>query len=180
MKVIHQGMLKYFLSYFHSRSLSPGGYSQAELASFRPTIYRNLLESAEAVVLAMRKLGLQPMLPQNQESDLTRRIEQWGKAMHEEHWFGGERGAKGALMWQEGEAEREALRWQNGSKSRTRLQLDSWDEKPLPSIANAPRRETDRLDPEMAQSIYNLFTDPIFKVVLEEHASDFYLMDSGP
>jgi len=25
-----------------------------------------------------------------------------------------------------------------------------------------------------------LFTDPIFKVVVEEHASDFYLMDSGP
>ena len=100
--------------------------------------------------------------------------------MREERWFGGERGAKGALMWQEGEAEREDLRWQNGSKSRTRLQLDTWDEKPLPAIANGPRRETDRLDPEMAQIIYDLFMDPIFKVVVEEHASDFYLMDSGP
>jgi hypothetical protein len=128
----------------------------------------------------MRKLGLQPMLPENQHSDLMRRIEQWGKSMRQEHWFGGERGAKGALMWQEGEAEREALRWQNGSKSRTHLQLDSWDEKPLPTMTHAPKRETDRLDPEMAQTIYDLFTDPIFKVVVEEHASDFYLMDSGP
>ena len=128
----------------------------------------------------MRKLGLQPSLPANQDSDLMGRIERWGKSMREEHWFGGERGAKGALMWQEGEAERDDLRWQNGSKSRTRLQLDAWDEKPLPAIANGPRRETDRLDPEMAQTIYDMFTDPIFKVVVEEHASDFYLMDSGP
>ena len=68
----------------------------------------------------------------------------------------------------------------NGGKSRTRLQLDSWDQKQLPAIATGPRRETDRLDPQVAQSIYDLFTDPIFKVLVEGHASDFYLMDSGP
>ena len=43
MKVIHQG-----------------GYSADELASFRPVIYKNVLESAQAIIKAMRKLDLRP------------------------------------------------------------------------------------------------------------------------
>ncbi|KAG6840731.1 guanine nucleotide-binding protein subunit alpha [Blastosporella zonata] len=41
MKIIHQG-----------------GYSPTELIEFRPVIYKNVLDSAQAVILYMRKLGL--------------------------------------------------------------------------------------------------------------------------
>ena len=42
MKIIHQN-----------------GYTPAELMLFRPTIYRNLIESAQNLVGAMRKLGVE-------------------------------------------------------------------------------------------------------------------------
>jgi hypothetical protein len=99
MKIIHQN-----------------GYSHSELLMFRPTIYRNLLESAEAVVLAMRKLDIQPALdanrgtPTNGETDILSRIEVWCNRMRAEGWWGGERGARGALMWQDGELEGDALK----------------------------------------------------------------------
>ncbi|KAF9186285.1 Guanine nucleotide-binding protein alpha-2 subunit [Haplosporangium sp. Z 767] len=48
MKVIHQG-----------------GYSREELAAFRLNIYRNLIESAQCLVLAMEKLRLEPSNPEN-------------------------------------------------------------------------------------------------------------------
>ncbi|KAG0228699.1 Guanine nucleotide-binding protein alpha-2 subunit [Actinomortierella wolfii] len=48
MKVIHQG-----------------GYSKEELASFKLTVYKNLVDSAQALVLAMEKLRLEPVLPEN-------------------------------------------------------------------------------------------------------------------
>ena len=41
MKIIHQN-----------------GYNDTELLSFRPTIYKNLLESAHHILLAARKIGL--------------------------------------------------------------------------------------------------------------------------
>lgn len=98
MKIIHQN-----------------GYSHAELLMFRPTIYRNLLESAEAVVLAMRKLDIQPALDANRSPDpktpdILSRIEVWCNRMRAEGWWGGERGARGALMWQDGELEGDALK----------------------------------------------------------------------
>lgn len=48
MKIIHQN-----------------GYTPQELLSYRNTVYRNLLESAQAIVLAMRKIGVDPVLPAN-------------------------------------------------------------------------------------------------------------------
>lgn len=36
-----------------------GGFSTSELAEFRPTVYKNVLESAQAVVAYMRKAGLE-------------------------------------------------------------------------------------------------------------------------
>jgi len=97
MKIIHQN-----------------GYTHSELLMFRPTIYRNLLESAEAVVLAMRKLDIKLALdanranPTNGASDILTRIEVWCNRMRAEGWWGGERGARGALMWQDGELEGDA------------------------------------------------------------------------
>ncbi|KIM27600.1 hypothetical protein M408DRAFT_71246 [Serendipita vermifera MAFF 305830] len=51
MKIIHQN-----------------GYSNEELLTFRPTIFRNLIDSAQDIVLAMRKLGVDPALPENRQN----------------------------------------------------------------------------------------------------------------
>lgn len=48
MKIIHQN-----------------GYSQSELMQYRLTVIKNLVDSAQAVVLAMRKLMLEPHLVEN-------------------------------------------------------------------------------------------------------------------
>ncbi|KAG9308579.1 heterotrimeric G protein alpha subunit [Chiua virens] len=48
MKIIHQN-----------------GFTHEELMTHRPTIYRNTLDSAQAIVLAMRKLGLDCVHPHN-------------------------------------------------------------------------------------------------------------------
>ncbi len=38
------------------------GYSQDELASYRPTVYKNLLECAKALCSAMRQFEIEPAL----------------------------------------------------------------------------------------------------------------------
>ena len=53
MKIIHQS-----------------GYSQEELLLFRLTVYKNVVDSAQAVVLALRKFRLDPMEPVNRVSPL--------------------------------------------------------------------------------------------------------------
>jgi len=35
------------------------GFSESELAEYTPTIYKNVLESAHAVVMFMKKIGLE-------------------------------------------------------------------------------------------------------------------------
>lgn len=41
------------------------GYSQEELANYRPTVYKNLLECAKALVSAMRQFDIEPVLDEN-------------------------------------------------------------------------------------------------------------------
>lgn len=41
------------------------GYSQEELANYRPTVYKNLLECAKALVGAMRQFDIEPVLEEN-------------------------------------------------------------------------------------------------------------------
>jgi guanine nucleotide-binding protein G(i) subunit alpha len=41
------------------------GYSREELANYRPTVYKNLLECAKAVCTAMREFEIEPVLEQN-------------------------------------------------------------------------------------------------------------------
>ena len=48
MKIIHQN-----------------GYTREELMTFRTTIYKNTLESAHHILLAMRKIGVDPVDPAN-------------------------------------------------------------------------------------------------------------------
>lgn len=35
-----------------------GGYTQAELIVFRPIVYKNLMDAAQLLVLAMKKFGV--------------------------------------------------------------------------------------------------------------------------
>lgn len=51
--------------------LHQGGFSVDELASFRPIIYKNVLDSAQAVVLAMRKIGTDCTHPSNRVCSLS-------------------------------------------------------------------------------------------------------------
>ena len=51
MKIIHQN-----------------GYTRDELMTYRTTIYRNLLESAHHILLAMRKIGVDCVNPSNRVS----------------------------------------------------------------------------------------------------------------
>jgi guanine nucleotide-binding protein subunit alpha len=41
------------------------GYSPEELASYRPTVYKNLLECAKALCGAMRQFEIEPVLEEN-------------------------------------------------------------------------------------------------------------------
>jgi guanine nucleotide-binding protein G(i) subunit alpha len=50
MKIIHQS-----------------GYGQNELAAYRLTIYKNLIDCAKALIGAMRQFGIEPMNPTNEE-----------------------------------------------------------------------------------------------------------------
>lgn len=45
-----------------------GGFSRQELLTYRPTIYKNLLDSAQAIILAMRKFGFNCFLHENRVS----------------------------------------------------------------------------------------------------------------
>lgn len=51
MKIIHQN-----------------GYTTEELLAFRPLIWKNLLESAHAVINALAKIGLEPIMPLNKDN----------------------------------------------------------------------------------------------------------------
>lgn len=43
------------------------GYSEDELYNYRPTVFKNLVECAKAVILAMRQFGIEPVNPENRE-----------------------------------------------------------------------------------------------------------------
>lgn len=50
------------------RVIHQDGFTDKELMSYRPTIYRNTLDSAQAIILAMRKIGLDCIEPINRVS----------------------------------------------------------------------------------------------------------------
>lgn len=153
MKIIHQN-----------------GYSNAELHSFRATIFRNLVDSAQDVVLAMRKLGVDPKLPenrQNAEKIMDYRVEQF---------LGIPQSAMGALIGDP---------IANGSGKERQMTGDSRDRDyivypPRDVIQGNPdSTQKVELDPEIVQAIHALWADPIISELMD-HSSDFYLMDSAP
>ncbi|KAJ7594999.1 guanine nucleotide binding protein, alpha subunit [Mycena floridula] len=98
--------------------LHQGGFSHEDLASFRPTVYKNVVDSAQAIVLAMRKIGVDCIQSSN---------------------------------------------------------------RPLADKVVAYRLENSAyiLSPEIADAIHQLWQDPIIPKIMDEHSSEFYLMDSA-
>lgn len=41
------------------------GYSQDELYNYRPTVFKNLVECAKAVIAAMEQFGIEPLMKEN-------------------------------------------------------------------------------------------------------------------
>ncbi|TFK68997.1 heterotrimeric G-protein alpha subunit, GPA3-like protein [Pluteus cervinus] len=103
MKIIHQG-----------------GFSPTDLAEWRPVVYKNVLESAKAVVMYMRKVNLECQEYSNRV--LTEKI------------------------------------------------LDFPFEPP----------NTVNFTPEIADAIHQVWKDPVIPKIMDEHTSEFYLMDSAP
>ena len=107
MKIIHQG-----------------GYSDAELADYRPVVYKNVLDSAQAIVVYMRKVGMECVEYNNRvcaDKILDYRL----------------------------------------------------DGSPGTSMSNP------YFSPDIANAIHQMWQDPIIPKIMDEHSSEFYLMDSA-
>ncbi|PBK86639.1 guanine nucleotide binding protein, alpha subunit [Armillaria gallica] len=99
--------------------LHQGGFTPQELDSYRGTVYRNVLESAQATVQAMRKIG---------------------------------------------------------------VDCENYSNRVLAEkILDYRLDETTAftLSPEMADAIHQLWQDPIISLMMEEHSSEFHIMDSA-
>ncbi|KAK7044832.1 heterotrimeric G-protein alpha subunit [Favolaschia claudopus] len=95
------------------------GFSRDELIAYRPTIHKNVLDSVQAVILAMRKIGVDPV--------------------------------------------------RFGNRVLADKVLDAASNTDAPAF----------LSPEIADAISQLMRDPIIPKIMDEHASEFYLMDSA-
>lgn len=107
------------------------GFSEAELAEYRPVIYKNVLESAQAVGIYMRKIGLEC-------EKYSNRV--WAERFLDYHH-----------------------------------DLSSDANSSQPSISN----NNPYFSPEIAKAIHELCRDANVVKVMDEHLSDFYLMDSA-
>lgn len=100
------------------------GFSPAELAIYRPIVYKNVLDSAQAVVVYMRKVGL------------------------------------------------ECANYSN------RIHCDKILDYKL-DAAPGSSASNPYFSPEIADAIHQVWKDPMIPKVMDEHSSDFYLMDSA-
>jgi guanine nucleotide-binding protein subunit alpha len=104
------------------------GFTVEERLSYRPIVYRNVVDSAQALVVAMKKLGLRCVDEGNQvlaEEVLQYRLPRAGP---------------------------------DGEEEGTEEHL---------------------LSPAIADAINQVWQDPVVKRILDEHSSEFYLMDSA-
>ena len=115
------------------------GFTDAELAEYRPIVYKNVLDSAQAVIIYMRKIG-----------------------------------------W-------DFVRYSNRvcffSLLLPILLLKLISSKPLADkvLDYRPDSETSNsyFPTNIAEAIHQLWKDPIITKIMDEHLSDFYLMDSA-
>jgi guanine nucleotide-binding protein G(i) subunit alpha len=111
------------------------GFSDAELAEYRPIVYKNVLDSAQAVIIYMREIG----------------------------WDFVENLNRVCLL-----------------SPFSYLSLEAHIIKPLADKVLSYRLDSEtRFPPDIAEAIHQLWKDPIITKILDEHSSDFYLMDSA-
>ena len=113
------------------------GFTDTELAEYRPIIYKNVLDSAQAVIIYMRKIGLDFVGYSNRVSFLSL------------------------------------------SPFPTFL-FKLISSKPLADKVLDYRLDSETyFPPDIAEAIHQLWKDPIITKIMDEHSSDFYLMDSA-
>jgi guanine nucleotide-binding protein subunit alpha len=96
------------------------GFTDVELAEYRPIVYKNVLDSAQAIIIYMRKIG-----------------------------------------------------WDFVGYSNRPLADKVLDYRPDSETSNS------YFPPDIAEAIHQLWKDPIITKIMDEHSSDFYLMDSA-
>lgn len=151
MKIIHQN-----------------GYSNEELLTFRPTIFRNLIDSAQDIVLAMRKLGVDPALPENRQN--AEKIMEY----RVDTALGPAQAAMGALLGSAVDTSKDS---KTKLVDRSETHIISYPPRDPKAMGTATPPVD--LNPEIAQAIHALWADPIISELMD-HSSDFYLMDSAP
>ncbi|KAJ3797686.1 heterotrimeric G-protein alpha subunit, GPA3-like protein [Lentinula aff. detonsa] len=132
------------------RIIHKDGFPDSERATYSSIVYRNVLDSAQAIIVAMRKLGIDCTVYSNRARLLYRTS---------------------------------AIRCRNS------FVLDF----PLPRTDVASQMLADKimdyhldettaftLSPEIADAIHQFWSDPVMSKVVDEHGSEFYLMDSAP
>ncbi|KAF4621487.1 hypothetical protein D9613_001240 [Agrocybe pediades] len=97
------------------------GFKPEELDEYRPVVYKNVLDSAQQVIVFMKKIGLECDVYSNR-----------------------------ALA-----------------------------EKVLDYRLDTSNPGTTYFSPEIAEAIHQLWKDPVIPKIMDEHSSDFYLMDSA-
>jgi len=116
------------------------GFKEHELAEYRPIVYKNVLESAQQVVIYMKKIGLEC-------EEYSNRVRCHG------------------LYW------------------RMRRLLILLLRKALAEKVLEFKLDTSTTTPyfptEIAEAIHQLWKDPIIPKIMDEHSSEFYLMDSA-
>lgn len=75
------------------------GFSRDELIQYRPIIYRNLLESAHNIILAMRKIGVDCVTPENRA--MTERILDYEVLASPEFYFSEEMAKAIFELWRD-------------------------------------------------------------------------------
>ncbi|KAG6853154.1 hypothetical protein C0991_006484 [Blastosporella zonata] len=161
MKIIHQS-----------------GFSEPELEAYRPVVYKNVLDSVHGVLVFMRKLRMDCASLRNAvlaDKILAYRVPGI-KASSTSH-----------LPSTLGKARR-------GSRSRARrgggvdgadLEAEADDEDEEiedDEVGNGNEEEDVKegwFDPEIAEAINQVWKDLTFQKIMDEHSSDFYLMDSA-
>ncbi|KAG6827076.1 guanine nucleotide-binding protein subunit alpha [Tricholoma furcatifolium] len=140
------------------------GFSQSELEAYRPVVYKNVLDSAHGVLVYMRKLRMDCASLKNAVlADKILAYQVPGiKASSTSH-----------------------LPSTLGRARRRKIDVDDNDvdgDEGLNEVKASDEEEEVKegwFAPEIAEAINQVWQDPVFQKIMNEHSSNFYLMDSA-
>ncbi|KAG6832103.1 hypothetical protein H0H93_013584 [Arthromyces matolae] len=182
MKIIHQS-----------------GFSQAELEAYRPVVYKNVLDSSHGVLVHMRKrlrmdckdlrnavladkiLEYQiPGIKMSSTSHLPSTL-----AIASRMGIGKAPGLELAKTGRDTERERDEVLLEGEEEAEGGDDEDDDDTdsnrtvKPRKDDSDSDEVTVGWFSPEIAQAIHRVWKDPHFRKVMDDHSSDFYLMDNA-